>query len=66
MSRRTRPGPRALPAWVVLFAALALSACGTAPATRYYLLAPPAMDGVTGEKTDGLRLGVETFVVDPP
>ncbi|MEM8960414.1 MAG: ABC-type transport auxiliary lipoprotein family protein [Acidobacteriota bacterium] len=45
---------------------LTLSACGSTVPTRYYLLAPPAMDGVAAEKHEGLRLGVETFAVDPP
>ena len=46
--------------------ALLLGACGSVTPTRYYLLAPPAMNGVAAEKHEGLRLGVETFAVDPP
>ncbi|MEO1087523.1 MAG: ABC-type transport auxiliary lipoprotein family protein [Acidobacteriota bacterium] len=65
MSRRPKK-PSTPVLWALIFATAALSACGTAPATRYYLLAPPAMDGVAAEKADGLRLGVETFAVDPP
>ncbi|MEM1179563.1 MAG: ABC-type transport auxiliary lipoprotein family protein [Acidobacteriota bacterium] len=58
--------PRVVAGLVFLALGLALTACGSAPSTRYYLLAPPAMDGMPAEKPAGQRLGVETFAVDPP
>lgn len=62
------PTPRPpLPLILALLAAtLLFAACGSAPMTRYYLLAPPAMKDVIAEKHEGARLGVETFAVDPP
>jgi ABC-type uncharacterized transport system auxiliary subunit len=58
---------------LLLLAALAAAlACRPIPATHYYVLAPPAERAGTGgerpdgEQPDGVRLGVETFAVDPP
>ncbi len=47
-------------------------ACGSVPPTHYYVLVPPLQGDGEGEThaasdpADGLRLGVETFAVDPP
>jgi len=48
---------------------LLVTACRSAPTTRYYVLAPSktapeAVASATGES--GLRIGVEPFTVDPP
>lgn len=46
-----------------------LAGCaGSAPASRYYVLAPPMAEKAPASTraVDGLRLGVETFAVDPP
>ena len=48
---------------------LLISACRSAPTTRYYVLAPskavPESQAAVGG-TEGLRIGVEPFTVDPP
>lgn len=48
---------------------LLLTACRSAPTTRYYVLAPArtAPEPVaTAASSSGLRIGVEPFTVDPP
>jgi ABC-type uncharacterized transport system auxiliary subunit len=59
-----RPAKRLALAGVAALAA----ACGSVPATHYYVLAPPmAAAGAAGAPAaGGVRLGVETFAVDPP
>lgn len=48
----------------VVLLALAAVACRPIPVTHYYVLAPPEQDA--GNAGVGVRLGVETFAVDPP
>lgn len=52
----------------VTLAALVV-ACGSVPATHYYVLAPPLSEDAASSAPDGdsgIRVGVETFAVDPP
>ncbi|MEM6792771.1 MAG: ABC-type transport auxiliary lipoprotein family protein [Acidobacteriota bacterium] len=80
-SRPRTPGAGRLASCVLALLMAALAAgCGSAPPTRYYLLASPSVaagaaaetatrsaEGASEERTAaGLRLGVETFAVDPP
>lgn len=53
-------------ALLLLPALAAVLACGSVPPTHYYVLAPPAEQAEPHGPGDGVRLGVETFVVDPP
>jgi uncharacterized lipoprotein YmbA len=58
---------RRIALWLAL--PLLLSACRSAPTTRYYVLAPTRAAVVTAppaEEAAGLRVGVEPFTVDPP
>lgn len=53
----------------LLLLLLWVTACRSAPTTRYYVLAPSrtAPEAVTTvAETSGLRVGVEPFTVDPP
>ncbi len=44
-----------------------LAGCRSIPATRYYVLEPPAIGGAPGQGLQsGLAIGVQEFVVDPP
>ena len=59
--------PRRIVLWLVV--PLLLSACRSAPTTRYYVLAPTrTVDAPAPAAGDpaGLRIGVEPFTVDPP
>ena len=49
-----------------LLTLLVLGACGSAPTTRYYVLAPTPPTLVGDSSLEGLRVGVEPFTVDPP
>lgn len=48
---------------------LLITACRSAPTTRYYVLAPSQAEPATvptSSESQGLRIGVEPFTVDPP
>ena len=51
----------------LFFLSALAAACGSVPTTHYYVLAPPmAEDDGSSTEAGGVRLGVETFAVDPP
>lgn len=54
---------------MLLSVVLLISACRSAPTTRYYVLAPSKATPEslpTSSASTGLRIGVEPFTVDPP
>ena len=40
--------------------------CGSTPTTHYYVLAPTAVTSPPAPASEGLRIAVEPFTVDPP
>ena len=40
--------------------------CGKVPKTHYYILEPPELTQRQGREANGLDIGVEAFLVDPP